>query len=139
MSVFPPGTLWQCVERTSQSALRQGALQPIRTEFEFLEDGGIRFFVRVVENLERKARDNKSDSRPGGPPNPFLPYDPALYVADAGPDHVCLLNKFNVVDHHLLIVTRHFEHQETPLNERDFAAWWHCLKEYDSLVFYNAG
>jgi ATP adenylyltransferase len=62
-----------------------------------------------------------------------------LYVADASPTHVCLLNKFNVVDHHLLIVTRAFEEQETPLTRRDFEALWTCLAEYAGLGFYNSG
>ena len=41
--------------------------------------------------------------------NPFLPYDPDLVVADISDTHVALLNKFNVIDHHLLIVTRCFK------------------------------
>ena len=41
--------------------------------------------------------------------NPFLPYDPALLVAPISPTHVALLNRFNVVDDHFLIVTRSFE------------------------------
>ena len=71
--------------------------------------------------------------------NPFLPYDPELYVGDLPPAHVCLLNKFNVVDHHLLIVTREFEHQETALTPADFAAMWSCLQQIDGLAFYNSG
>ncbi len=50
-----------------------------------------------------------------------------------------MLNKFNVVEHHLLIVTRSFEHQDTLLGLRDFEALWLCLQEYPSLGFYNAG
>jgi sulfate adenylyltransferase (ADP) / ATP adenylyltransferase len=68
-----------------------------------------------------------------------LPYDAALFVADVGAEHVCLLNKFNVVDHHLLIVSRDFVHQDRPLEVADFAVWWRCLNEYDSLGFYNGG
>jgi ATP adenylyltransferase len=71
--------------------------------------------------------------------NPFLPYEPAMFVANASPTHVCLLNKFNVVDDHLLIVTREFEDQQSPLTEADFAALWTCMTEYDALGFYNAG
>ena len=52
---------------------------------------------------------------------------------------MCLLNKFNVVDRHLLIVTREFESQETWLTVRDFEAMWVCLGEIDGLAFYNGG
>ena len=51
--------------------------------------------------------------------------------------HLCLLNKFNVVEHHLLIVTREFEDQDRYLTEEDFAAGLAGLAEYDSLLFYN--
>ena len=62
-----------------------------------------------------------------------------MYVADASDTHICLLNKFNVVDRHLLIVTREFEHQQSPLNLADFDALLRCMAEYDSLGFYNGG
>ncbi len=120
--------------------LHSGALQPIPTEFQYVEDGGIRFLVRIVQRLARKPRSADREPPSTAPRrNPFLPYDPELYVADASPTHVCLLNKFNVVDDHLLIVTRAYEDQETPLTRRDFAAWWKCLAEYEGLGFYNSG
>jgi len=137
----PPCPLWNQVLETTQRALRAGALQPIPTACQFVEDGGVHFLVRVVDNLGRKERDRAAAANPSSAPrpNPFLPYDPALYVADASPTHVCLLNKFNVVEHHLLIVTRHFEHQDTCLTRADWEAWWTCLAEYDGLGFYNGG
>ncbi len=101
-----------------------------------MEQGGIKFVVRVVENVERKriARlMQPSDA------NPFLPYDEDLYVTQVSDSHVCLLNKFNVVEHHLLIVTRDFESQDSMLTAADFEALWLCLAEFDSLVFYNSG
>ncbi len=52
---------------------------------------------------------------------------------------MAILNKFNVVDNHLLIVTREFEQQRSLLTLRDFEALWRCLNEYDSLGFYNGG
>ncbi|MCL4201113.1 MAG: hypothetical protein KJ000_01370 [Pirellulaceae bacterium] len=140
MADFQPGTLWQRVTDTSRRALRDAALKPIATSFQFVEDGGIRFLVRVVEHLANKPRREDGlvadDHRQR---NPFLPYESALFVADAGAEYVCLLNKFNVVEHHLLIVTRDFVHQDRPLEVADFAVWWRCLNEYESLGFYNGG
>jgi ATP adenylyltransferase len=43
------------------------------------------------------------------------------------------------MEHHLLIVTREFEHQESLLNVRDFEAMWTCLREFEGLAFYNSG
>jgi ATP adenylyltransferase len=50
-----------------------------------------------------------------------------------------VLNKFNVVEHHLLIVTRGFEDQDTLLTLQDFEALWFCMTEFNNLGFYNGG
>ena len=71
--------------------------------------------------------------------NPFLPYDEDLFVTDISATHLCLLNRFSLVDHHLLIVTRRFESQQSLLTREDFASLWACLREIDGLGFYNAG
>jgi ATP adenylyltransferase/5',5'''-P-1,P-4-tetraphosphate phosphorylase II len=42
--------------------------------------------------------------------------------------HTLLLNKFNIVAHHVLVVTRAFEPQTDPLNLQDFAATWAVVK-----------
>jgi len=137
---FAPGTLWARVQAVTERALASGALLPIPTDFEYVEDGGFRFLVRILQHLARKPRAAVvSDPSASARPNPFLPFEPALYVADASPTHVCLLNKFNVVERHLLVVTRAFESQETPLTQQDFEALWTCLGEADCLGFYNSG
>lgn len=135
-----PGTLWPRVIAQTQSALENGALQPIATEIHSLEEQGINFLVRILANLERKAQAKKlqTTTKPKDF-NPFLPYDPNLFVGDLSPTHVCLLNKFNAVDHHLLIITRDFEEQENLLNLEDFTAAVLALTEIDGLVFYNSG
>jgi len=138
---FTSGSLAESVAAVSARALASGALLPIPTGFEFVDDGGMRFFVRVLANLRRKdaARAEQRRAAAGEPVNPFLPYEQALFVADVSESHVAILNKFNVVERHLLIVTREFEDQRALLTPRDFAAWWRCLHEYESLGFYNGG
>ncbi|MEW6586509.1 MAG: DUF4922 domain-containing protein, partial [Nitrospirota bacterium] len=75
----------------------------------------------------------------GKKPNPFLPYEKDMFVSEIFPTHLCLLNKFNVIDHHLLIVTSYFEDQEMLLTLRDFEAIWMCMSEFEGLAFYNGG
>ena len=130
------GSLWDRVVAQTERAVRAGKLHRIPTRQEVVEQDGVRFVVRLVDAVERKriARLMQPSEE-----NPFLPYDDDLFVADISESHLCLLNKFNVVEHHLLIVTRAFEHQDTLLTPRDFEAMWLCLGEFDSLVFYNAG
>ncbi|MCG8423247.1 MAG: phosphorylase [Proteobacteria bacterium] len=142
------GTLWERTVSTTKRAIRSGVQQPIATTWQTLTHCGIEFLVRRLTHLHRKTRaseqaDSASHSLPGRAAervaNPFLPYDENLWVADISTSHVCLLNKFNVIDYHLLIVTREFREQEEPLNSSDFAAMWACLAEFDGLVFYNSG
>jgi len=132
-----PGTLWPAVLARTAHALARGALHPIETVQLTLDDGGIRFVVRQVSSLAGKAREQATWPRPLV--DPFLPHDPDLFVTDVSPTHFALLNKFNVIDHHLLIVTRAFEPQEALLELDDFMAWFACLSELEGLGFYNGG
>lgn len=138
-----PGTLWPATVNRTRHAIGCGAMQPIATEQSFIEDGAIRFVVRKVSSLARKEADrrrNGSDpANLGAPRNPFLPYEQDLFVAHLSDRHVALLNKFNVIDWHLLIVTRAYESQHMLLNIEDFAALAACLCEFDGLGFYNGG
>ena len=138
-----PGTLWTSLKKTTELALKSGALKSIPTEVKIFEQDGIKFVVRILENINRKKADqekqNQKSAKTGKEFNPFLPYEEALFVADISPTHVCILNKFNVVDYHFLIITRAFEPQESLLTLEDFTAMWACLAEFDGLVFYNGG
>lgn len=139
-AALPDSGLPDAIRRTSQSALAAGALQPIATKERRVEDRGVRFLVRMVSSLAAKEASGAAPAAASGPPtDPFLPYEPALKVADLGPGHVCLLNKFNVIDGHLLIVTRAYEDQEALLTHADLAALWRCLGAIDGLGFYNGG
>jgi ATP adenylyltransferase len=141
--VLQPGTLLPALQARAQSALASGALQPMLTDEEVVEDGGVRFLVRVVSTLRSKEaerrRQTSPDPRPGKRANPFLPPERALTVADISRRHLAILNKFHVLERHLLIVTRAFEHQETLLTLDDFRALFVCMAEYPSLGFYNGG
>jgi ATP adenylyltransferase len=138
-----PDTLWFKVKHCTKHGIESGALQSIPTDSEFLETQELRFLVRILSNLDRKQKAKASEAdktqKSGQEFNPFLPYDRDLFVADISPTHVCLLNKFNVVDYHLLLVTREFEPQEMLLNRADFEAMWGCLQQFDGLGFYNGG
>jgi sulfate adenylyltransferase (ADP) / ATP adenylyltransferase len=129
--------------RQTEHALSCGALQRIDTVQTTIESGGIRFVVRQVSSLARKEQQRRPMRKlPEGErqsANPFLPYEPDLFVADISDTHLALLNKFNVIDNHLLIVTRDFESQDTLLNLADFESLIVCMAEFDGIGFYNAG
>lgn len=142
LQLLQPGTLWEKIVWCTEQALACGALQPIPTQSTVIDQAGISFLVRILENLARKETAKRQQDRQaalGKDFNPFLPYDPDLFVADCSETHLYLLNKYNVVAHHLLIVTRHFVDQETRLTREDFTALWLALTEIDGLGFYNSG
>ena len=132
----PEGDLARRIRATGERALRSGALSPIDCEEWIIEDCGVRYSVRLARNLERKRTAAASSAERA---NPFLPYEQELFVAPLGESHVCLLNKFKVLEDHALIVTRSFEDQTSALRPNDFAALATCLRQIDGLGFYNAG
>ena len=132
------GSLWQRLKAQTDYGMSTGSLQPVETTFEHIEDTGIRFVVRVLANLTRKEKARAQQGKTQ-PQNPFLPYEQDLYVTDISETHVCLLNKFKVVDNHFLIVTRAFESQENWLTLADFEAMVRCLGDVDGLGFFNGG
>lgn len=135
---WEPGSLWQKLKAQTAHGLSTGDLQPIKTEVHHVEDNGVRFIIYVLSSISRKEKARKEQGKTK-PANPFLPYEPDLYVTDISDSHLCLLNKFNVVDHHFLIVTREFEPQENWINLADFEALTKCLNEVDGLAFFNGG
>ena len=134
--LLPPNTLKDKIKQTTEQAISIGALQSIPTDYETIAENGISFIVRILINLVRKDRAKKEKDQDF---NPFLPYEQDLFVAELTETHLCLLNKYNVVDNHLLIITRAFAEQETLLDLDDFTALWTSLAQVEGLAFYNAG
>lgn len=134
-----PGALGPALAAATRRALASGALAPIETRGTVIADDGVRFRVREAVSLRRKDAEDAARERGAAPGNPFLPFEPDLFVAGVSPTHVALLNKFSVLARHLLIVTRVFEHQERWLTRDDFAALAACLSQFESLGFYNGG
>jgi ATP adenylyltransferase len=123
------------IQHASQRALADGALQPIETQTVLLDSDGVRFVLRTVSSLARKDKARQAVAAA----DPLGDYEPSLFVGELGPSHYVLLNKFQVLDGHVLIVTRRFERQERLLGVDDFAALIACLGEVDGLGFYNGG
>jgi ATP adenylyltransferase len=133
--LLQPGTLWSKTTKQRELARQCGALKSIETEYHLIQQQDISFVIRTLSNLARKEQASKKqhqqEHKTGKKIDPF--------VGDLSPSHICLLNKFNVVNNHLLIVTRNFESQTDLLNLQDFSALWHCLQEIDGLAFFNGG
>lgn len=139
----PPDDLPRRAALVTAQALASGALQPIATTVHHITQAGVRFVVRMLARGRGEAvadaRQQRATAGGESAVNPFLPFEPALFVADLSNTHLCLLNKFPVVAHHLLIVTRAFAPQEALLTDADFAALLTCARQIDGLAFYNSG
>lgn len=121
--------------RAGERARAAGALAPIDTRLETVTAQGLAYVVRVLSNVRRKQQ-----AAQAAPADPFAPpYDPALWVGDLPPAHVALLNKFPVLDRHLLAVTREYEPQTNLLTAVDCEATLWLLHDWDGLAFYNGG
>lgn len=141
-SFLERGSLPARLTAATDGALASGALQPIATDYELVEDSGITFLVRVLASLARKdedARLRRRSVKEGAGSNPFLPYEKDLFVTDLTDTHIAVLNKYNVIERHLLVVTRDFVHQDEYPVAEDLAALLAVMAEYDSLGFYNGG
>ncbi|GMH41382.1 hypothetical protein BSKO_09292 [Bryopsis sp. KO-2023] len=143
-SMTDPSTLWSGVVETYTRAGEAGAAfkTPTKTEFMRDDDSGVVFLVRVSESLKEKTKKPENASQEKKKfVNPFLPYEEELWVQHLSDTHTLLLNKFNLVDHHLLVVTREFEKQEEPLNVQDIDATMKVMESMPNggLAFFNCG
>jgi sulfate adenylyltransferase (ADP) / ATP adenylyltransferase len=136
-TLAPVTSLMERIASTTARASDGGALISVPTRTTLIEDRGIPFVIHITTLQEKKRRAKVEDVDRDF--NPFLPPDPELFIDEISPSHVSVLNKFNVLDHHLLIVTRRFEPQEALLNRGDFEALATCMVEIDGLGFYNGG
>ena len=137
-----PTTLLAWIDAATEQALANGALHPHATHLRHLEDGGVRFVVRTGSaqlHKEAVATLGPAADRTAPRRNPFLPPEPELTLCELGPGYRVLLNKFPVLPHHLLIVTREFVSQDTPITADDFAALARLMRISDGLAFYNGG
>ena len=104
----------------------------IDTVLTTLEDAGVEFVVRRATSLKRKEAALARD-----PGDPFARPEPELFVADLSATHYALLNKYNVLDRHLLVITRADVDQDAPLDAGDFEALTACMAGQPVLGFYN--
>jgi ATP adenylyltransferase len=114
-----------------------------------VKDEGVEFLVSFSMqsgNLDAKDRVktiSTSSSTLGsasGKPDPFdkNTLDPDLVVSKVAPSYTLVLNKFNTVKDHALLVTERFEPQNSALTSQDLEAWYWTIDVTNSIGFYNS-
>lgn len=128
--------LWDAVQRRAASAHACGAMYRIESEAHLVHDAGVDFVVRVATDYAAQAA-RQPKPRIG---NPFVDPDPELFVAEVSETHYALLNKYHVIESHLLIVTKEYVDQDVLLDRDDFEALARCFPgEAPAIAFYNGG
>lgn len=127
---------WETVQRRAAAAHASGAMYRIESEPFLVPDSGVDFVVRVATDYAAQAA-RQPKGRPG---NPFADPEPELFVADVSDSHYALLNKYHVIESHLLVVTRAYVDQHVLLDRADFEALVACFPpEAPAIAFYNGG
>jgi ATP adenylyltransferase len=130
------GDLWTALHARSREAHASGAMYRIESEPHYIEDHGVEFVVRLATDFERQL-ERMPRNAPG---NPFLPPEPPLYLGEVSATHYALLNKYHVIESHLLVVTREYVDQDVLLDLADFEALATCLPRREpAIAFYNGG
>lgn len=126
------------IHATAKAACDQGAMVPLVSETHAVQQQGLDFLVAHLSSLSLKDLAKILQQSSGT--NPFLPYEPAMFVADLSGTHVLLLNKFPIFPDHVMVVTRRFLPQTGPLDTEDFLALAAPMCGIDGAAFmFNGG
>lgn len=133
--------------RMTVAATSSGAVKKLSTTGRAVVDGptGVQFFVsrkNAVADAGRKASGAAAKAAPVKQQrfDPFaVPEEALLVEPHLTATHYLMLNKFPIVDDHLLVITKAFEMQTDVATFEDFEALRATLSSVDGFVFYNCG
>lgn len=144
----PPEELWSMIQARYEAAQAVRAATMTETSLQLEEESGFTFILKIAANLAKKPKPKQADNQPsagvtGAKKNPFLPPEPELFVCYLSSTHSLVLNKYNIVPHHSLIITRNYEPQESSLTAADFEATMAVVRAmprpYGGLAYFNCG
>ncbi|KAI9490847.1 ATP adenylyltransferase-domain-containing protein [Zychaea mexicana] len=136
-------TLHNQIQEKYDAALNSKELLFFETTKVLKEVDGLKFEITYAPSLAKKpSSDPTMEEKKKIKVNPFLPPNPALFVQDLD-EHSVVLNKFCIVPHHIIVVTKEFKSQSQPLFPSDLLAAWQCMMTAfgttPALAFYNCG
>lgn len=123
-------------ERAQQS----GTILPLQIESQIVVEGALQHDVTWISSISLKDLAKALQSSGTEHSNPFLPYEPELFVSDISATHIALLNKFPISDQQVMAVTREYVEQTEPLSKADFHALAFLLRETnEGYAIFNGG
>ncbi|OAP62743.1 hypothetical protein AYL99_01970 [Fonsecaea erecta] len=141
-ATLPPGLeALSLAQFDNQVAKGQLIYEPSTAET--VEDQGFKLNFRSVPHLRRKpiTPSDAPERKTGKGHNPFLNPNPEEILAEVGPSHLLILNKFSVYRPSLLVITRHFVPQTDDLDRGDLSAAWAILQHFRRryMMIFNCG
>lgn len=143
-----PKNLRRLLYLATENARRTNSLQSLSISSpKYVLDEGIEFILSYSlksGNFDAKEKvktiSSTSESSSSSKPDPFdkRTLDPNLVVATIAPSYTLVLNKFNTVKDHALLVTDKFEPQNSALTSQDLEAWYWTIDTTNSIGFYNS-
>lgn len=127
MDIFKRG------QHVAEKARRTGALCSIPTRVVAHREQGLTFLIHLLAGPFHKPHNMAVEH-----PDPFASPDPELQV-NRYAHYYLLLNKFNILASHLLLITRDFQPQDGALTQQDFTAFWSLITAHQAIGFYNGG
>lgn len=144
---FRPRNLYSLLQKRIALAKESAALSSLTVPAPtFVVDKEIEFMIFVAQTETSAIKDKtttlpdesaavtSSSSRSSINPSSVDPFDKAnldqrLVVTEVEPLHTLLLNKFNSVEGHALLITNDYQYQGTPLTYTDLEAWYWCIDQ----------
>ncbi|KAH6606893.1 hypothetical protein Trco_006046 [Trichoderma cornu-damae] len=127
-----PSNLHELVKAAFAKALSANELHYFPTQVAILRVNSIPFQLRFSPSLANKPKGPPPDaSQPRKPFDPFAHPPASLFIADLGPSHYLVLNKFAVVPEHFILATKEYKLQTHVLEESDLEATLACIEAYE--------
>ncbi|KAI0027818.1 HIT-like domain-containing protein [Vararia minispora EC-137] len=152
MAVLEHTAILTGIPRAYETAKAAGDLLFFPSEIHTNHDCAVNFRITLCPALQDKPVLPAPDFRSGqhGEKDPFAPpYNSNLFVGSlkyggSGAEYVVLLNKYSVVPHHFLLVTKDFQSQTSPLMPPDLVQSYLILLAARRVgqhyfAFYNCG
>lgn len=146
-----PNNLREIVESTYKKAVDDGHIKFTESSSKKVKDPetGMTYQVTYAPSLQHKPeREPESEeSKDKVKEDPFAKPEPELTVLDnCLDDYRLVLNKYPVTPNHLILVTKEYLLQTSPLSPKDLLATYKLLDQLDDedemlrhLAFYNCG
>ena len=140
-----PTNLRALILDTTEKAKLSGGLQSLTISSpEYVVGNGIEFLVSYASLEKKESSSNiKNENKKVTASDPFdknilSTSSNSLVITKVVPSHTLVLNKFNTIKDHSLLVTDEFVPQSTALTALNFDAWYWAIDQAGAVGFYNS-